>query len=224
MREHAADAAAPQDVALGAQHREVGGLDPRRLVIAGLHVDRAEGELAGLAGGAAAGDERNHARLIEADAAAEEQVRRVAGAGAESGAGAAGKRERAEAFEEEVALLREEQVEARQVDLLLVDFDLREVGVDGEVGGDVLRDAVLHVAADAAVAIVVDARRHGVVGRDAGERVRLELEVAAARRHLQALQVAGRATLSASRGTSSARAAPARGTTTRSSSARRGAG
>ena len=112
--------------------------------------------------------------------------------GAEAGAGAAGKRERAEAFEEEVALLREEQVEARQVDLLLVDFDLREVGVDRQVGGDVLRDAVLHVAADAAVAIVVDARRHRVIGRDAGERVRLQLEVAAARRHLQSVERARR--------------------------------
>ena len=73
---------------------------------------------------------------------------------AKSGAGAPGKREHAEALEKEVALLGEEQVEARQVDLLLVDFDLREVGVDREVGGDVLRDAVLHVAADAAVAVV----------------------------------------------------------------------
>jgi hypothetical protein len=42
----------------------------------------------------------------------------------------AGKRERAEPFEEEVALLGKEQVEAGQVDLLLVDLDLREVGVD----------------------------------------------------------------------------------------------
>ena len=96
-------------------------------------------------------------------------------------------------FEEEVALLREEQVEARQVDLLLVDLDLREVGVDGEVGGDVLRDAVLHVAADAAVAIVVDARRHGV-DRSRRRRARygLSSRLRAARRHLQALEVAGR--------------------------------
>ena len=42
-------------------------------------------------------------------------------------------------LEEEVALLGEEQAEPRQVDLLLVDLDLREVGVDGEVGGEVLR-------------------------------------------------------------------------------------
>ena len=36
-------------------------------------------------------------------------------------------------LEEEIALLGEEQVEPREVDLLLVGFDLREVGVDGEV-------------------------------------------------------------------------------------------
>ena len=57
--------------------------------------------------------------------------------------GAAGEREHAEALEEEIALLGEEQVEPRQVDLLLVDLDLREVGVEGEVGGEVLGDAVL---------------------------------------------------------------------------------
>ena len=45
--------------------------------------------------------------------------------------------EHAAPFEEEVALLGKEQAEAREVDLLLVDLDLREVGVDGEVGGQV---------------------------------------------------------------------------------------
>ena len=54
----------------------------------------------------------------------------------------------AEPLEEEIALLGKEQVEPREVHLLLVDLDLREVGVDGEVGGQVLRDAVLDVAAD----------------------------------------------------------------------------
>ena len=68
--------------------------------------------------------------------------------------------EHAAAFEEELALLRQEQVEARQVDLLLVDLDLREVGVDGEVGGEIRGDAVLHVAADVAV-LVVRRRRIG---------------------------------------------------------------
>jgi hypothetical protein len=42
-------------------------------------------------------------------------------------------RRRARVLEEERPLLRKEQVEAVEVDLLLVDLDLREVGVDGGV-------------------------------------------------------------------------------------------
>ena len=53
--------------------------------------------------------------------------------------------ERALVLEKELALLGKEQAEAREVDLLLVGLDLREVGVVGEVGRQVLRDAVLHV-------------------------------------------------------------------------------
>ena len=52
----------------------------------------------------------------------------------------AAERERALVLEEELALLRKEQAEAREVDLLLVGFDLREVGVVGEVGRQVLRE------------------------------------------------------------------------------------
>ncbi len=59
--------------------------------------------------------------------------------------------EQAPALEEELALLGKEQVEARQVHLLLVDFDLREVGVHGEVGREIGGDAVLQVAADVAI-------------------------------------------------------------------------
>ncbi len=67
---------------------------------------------------------------------------------AEHAAPAAAEVEDAAPFEEEVALLGEEEGEAREVHLLLVDLHLREVGVHGEVGGEVRRDRVLHVAAD----------------------------------------------------------------------------
>ena len=83
---------------------------------------------------------------------------------------AAGEVEDAAALEEEVALLREEQAEAREVDLLLVDLDLREVGVDGEVGGQVRRDAVLDVAAESPSRSFRDGgvrRRSVVSARDA---------------------------------------------------------
>ena len=53
-------------------------------------------------------------------------------------------------LEEELALLRKEQAEARQVHLLLVGFDLREVGVVGEVRRSVLGDGIPRVDADLA--------------------------------------------------------------------------
>ena len=141
-----------------------------------------------LPGEAAADPERRHQPAIEADAAAEEQIRRHAAPGGQSGARAAGEREDAEILEEEIALLGKEQIEARQVDLLFVHFHLREVGVDRQVGGQVLRHAVLQVGADAGGPVVGEAGRHRRVGRDAGQAVRLQLDVAAAGRHLEADQ------------------------------------
>ena len=67
---------------------------------------------------------------------------------------------------EELALLGEEEAEPRQVHLLLVDLDLREIGVIGEVGREVLRHAVLDVNAEGAVAFVRDARDRIDVGRE----------------------------------------------------------
>ena len=104
-----------------------------------------------------AGQQRNRiAGRRQADLAAEEEdhvLRRVlapaaATAAATTTAGVArAELEHAGVLEEEVALLGEEQVEARQVDLLLVGFDLREVGVDGEVPRQPRGHAVLHVEA-----------------------------------------------------------------------------
>ena len=71
----------------------------------------------------------------------------------------AAERERVAVLEKELALLGEEQAEPRQVDLLLVGLDLREIGVVGEVRGQVLRDAVLHVEPHVAVEVVRDRRR-----------------------------------------------------------------
>ena len=97
------------------------------------------------AGQPRAREDRNRvAGVRQADAPAEEQphvLRRVlppaaAAASATAAAtAAAAELEDAGVLEEEVALLGKEQAEARQVDLLLVGFDLREVGVDGEVPG-----------------------------------------------------------------------------------------
>jgi hypothetical protein len=73
--------------------------------------------------------------------------------------GSSAKLEQAAAFEEELALFRELQVEARQVHLLLVDFNLREVGVVGEVERQVLRQVVLGVEAKISINVVQDRRR-----------------------------------------------------------------
>jgi hypothetical protein len=154
-----------------------------------------DGELADLPGHAAADLNRYDPAAVEADAAAVEQERRrrlavVAAAQpapAEVAAGAAAAEiEDAAAFKEEVALLRKEQVEARQVELLLIDLDLREVGVVGEVGHQVGGDAVLHVAAGLEVEIVRERRRAQPVGGGAAEGVGLDLEGAAGRRSVDA--------------------------------------
>ena len=47
--------------------------------------------------------------------------------------------------QEEVALLGKEQIEAREVDLPVVDFRRGEIGVDGERAGERRRDAVVDV-------------------------------------------------------------------------------
>ena len=93
---------------------------------------------------AAAADVDRQRRRRQADAAREEQIDllRIA------------ELERRRVLEEERALLREEQVEARQVDLLFVGLDLREVGVVGRIERQVRPDSPLHVDAD--VAILVD--------------------------------------------------------------------
>ena len=131
--EHRADRAAAQDVALDPQHGEIRRLGAASSVlVAGLDVDDADAVCADLAGEPAAGVDRDHAARDSGRCAGcrtgtacrRRVVRPLPAAGA-----AAGEVEHAAAFEEEVALLGKEQAEPRQVDLLLVDLDLREVGV-----------------------------------------------------------------------------------------------
>ena len=62
--------------------------------------------------------------------------------------------ENALTFKKEIPALGEEEVEPRQVDLLEVVFDLREIGVVGQVERQALRKTILHVEADIAVGFV----------------------------------------------------------------------
>ena len=81
-------------------------------------------------------------------------------------------------LQEELSLLREEETESRQVDLLLVHLDLGEVGVVGEVGREVLGYAIFYVQARVGVAVVGDLGVDGQVGPRPCDAVGLHLEVA----------------------------------------------
>ncbi len=122
---------------------------------------RADVERAGLAGDAPAGDDRHRLPVAQADPAAEEQDRNRA----RPLARLAAEIEDPLSLEKEVALLGEEQAESREVDLLLVFLDLREVGVDREVGGQAAGQPVLHVDADVAPEVVAEGNARRAIGR-----------------------------------------------------------
>ena len=191
--EEETDAAAAKHVAFDANHAEIG----RRCVellflVAGLDVEHAETESAGAAGEPAADIERNLVIPVQSDPAAVEQDRRGVAAADEPAAKIAAdavnrhaaEGERALVLQEEVAFLREEQIEPREVDLLFVGLHLGEVGVDRQVGDQALRDRVLHVEAGLGLRMVRDLRRHKPIGRQVGDRVRLDVQVGAAARRL----------------------------------------
>jgi hypothetical protein len=77
---------------------------------------------------------------------------------ATAGGVAAAEPEQPAVLEEELALFRKEQAEPGEVDLLLVGFRLREIRVVGEVGGQVLGQAILHVDAEVRIRLVGDRR------------------------------------------------------------------
>ena len=177
-----ADGAAAQDVALDAHDREVRGWRS----VCGDRVRRRSAcpaapmrVAADAARQAAAADDRHLACRSRARCGGCRTARacrlRVAAAAAATPAAAA-ERERALVLEEELALLREEQAEAREVDLLLVGFDLREVGVVGEVGRQALRDAALRVEPKSrwrrrrSRRRIVDGRRRRRCDRSSGRR------------------------------------------------------
>jgi hypothetical protein len=122
--------------------RQVFGID-----LGGLHVEQPDVPETDLSRHPATADDRNRfAVLVQPDPPAEEQVH-LAGIA---------DREETGVLEEERPLLGEEQVEAIEVHLLIVDLDLREVGVDGPIERQAGRQVVLGVDADVAVGIGLD--------------------------------------------------------------------
>ena len=91
------------------------------------------------------------ARVIQSNAPAEEEqqifFRRTEPCHRSRVAGNVAEVEDAGVLEEELALLGEEQAELREIDLLLVGFGLREVGIDRRIEGQRRRDAGLEVDA-----------------------------------------------------------------------------
>ena len=75
--------------------------------------------------------------------------------------------------------------------LSLVDLDLSKVRAHGEVGREVRRDAVFHIAADAPREIVCERGLRRVVRGYTRNRVGLELDVRSSWRYLQANEGAG---------------------------------
>ena len=162
------------------ENGKVGGLRPGRPLVVGLDVQRADVERAYLPGQPPAGQNRHDVAALQPDTPAEKQC------GHPGAAQTAAPREVEvpATFEKELAFLREEQAEPRQVHLLLIDFDLGEVGVVGEVGRQVLRHPVLHVEPELPVQ-PVPCRGIGVeVGGHASDAIRLDLDLATPGRDL----------------------------------------
>ena len=176
--EDAADGrSVPQILAHPNRREVVGG---RQVDALGLHVHQADVDAVGVAGQPrAALDGHELAVVADADAAAEEQVDLAALADGEQPA----------VLEEERPLLGKEQVEPCQVDLLLVDLHLREVGVVGQVERHARRHADL--AVDAPVGVFIGRGLSQEITIDRSDRVGHQLEVAR-RRHVEIAKLAGR--------------------------------
>ncbi len=96
-------------------------------------------------------------------------------------------------LQKELALLGKEQVETRQVDLLVIRLHLGEVGVDGEVEHLARRQSQLRVEADRGVPSDVAVRLLRVAAARLAENVGLDVEVETARQRLEPCQFAGSA-------------------------------
>ena len=166
------DTAAPEQIAFQTHDGKIRGPHPR--IVARLHVDEAQGVASDAPRQTGAANDRDLMSVIEPDSPAVKQNRYVAVRCRKPARRRPAERKGALILQKEIALFREEEAEACQVDLLLVGLDLCEVGVVGEVCREVLRHPILHVKAGIPAEIV----RHGgrAIGREIGNRVRLDLE------------------------------------------------
>src|SRR5262249_36588 len=87
------------------------------------------------------------------------------------------KLEQALVFEKELAFLWKEQTEPREIDLLLVGFDLCEIRIERNVGRQVLRQPIFHIEANISFGFVVEFRYGRGVAREAADSIWLHLDV-----------------------------------------------
>ena len=157
-REQPAEVGLLEQAPLHAGGREVLADEPLLVLVAGADVQKAHVLTAHLAGELRADVDALRACVgAETDAAAEERLHLLA---AEPVAVGAGEVEERSAVQEEVATLREEEREAREIDLALIDLRLREVGVHGDVGAQTGRGVVEHVHAGVLAVVPSRGARH----------------------------------------------------------------
>ena len=129
-----ADAAPAEQIALDARDREVRRHRAAHRLVVGLDSDQAQADLADTTGQPPPRNDRHLRTVVEPDLPAVEQDRRVGRTSTRTATAGTAEDEGPLVLEEELPLLGEEQAEASEVDLLLIGFDLREVGIDREVG------------------------------------------------------------------------------------------
>ena len=153
-----ADAGAGGELVLEPQHRV--RHRPLRARAVGEDLQRAHRDGADPTGDPAATHDRDRLpQGVDADAPSEEEIDRLWRA----------RREDAGVFQEEGAFLRKEQRKAGEIRALLIDFDLREVRVVGQIESQAGRHTVFDLSADIAPALGLRVDRE--VAFDAGQRV-----------------------------------------------------
>src|SRR5690606_16829436 len=143
-----------KDIAPQPEHGEVRRFGAEVLVLRGLDAERADIERTHLPGQPGASEDLHGRTALETDPTAVEQVGCSSSSPTSASTRAAAARAEVEdpsSRREGLALLRVGERELLQVHLVLIDLDLCEVSVDGEVRRQVLRVRVLDVEGDVAV-------------------------------------------------------------------------
>src|SRR5688572_13531460 len=190
--EQGSDVAPAEQVAFHADDGEVRWERADHFVFGRLDAEQADVEGPDLSRQSSAGEHLHGCAPLEPDPpGVEQRGRRAAAAAARPRGTQSGDPEvvHAPPFQEELALLREQEIEPCEVHLLLVHLDLSEVGVYGDVQRQVLRDCVLDVHTCVSQPIILDRGSHDPIGADPRGRKRLHLEVQPRRRRLDSDQI-----------------------------------